>query len=70
MSAVPALRLTGLSERGWYGEIGSGPAMLMPVFHSAGIRSPNPGMNFASLRYTYRIGGGRKPLRLTGAEQH
>ena len=108
VSAVPTLRLTGLSERGWYGEIGSGPAMLMPVFRSrdrsfstefnfqshlalgytlgaeaehdiglriehfsnAGIRSPNPGMNFASLRYTYRFGGGRETLRLAGAEQH
>ena len=39
-------------------------------FSNAGIRSPNPGMNFASLRYTYRFGGGREPLRLAGAKQH
>lgn len=93
LSVVPTLRLTGLRGRGWYGEIGSGPAMLMPVFHSrnrsfstefnfqshlalgytlgpagqhdvglriehfsnAGIRDPNPGMEIASLRYTYRF---------------
>ena len=105
---MPTLRLTGWSERGWYGEIGSGPAMLMPVFRirdrsfstefnfqshlalgytlgaqaehdiglriehfsNAGIRSPNPGMDFVSLRYTYRFGGGRESLRLAGAERH
>lgn len=93
VSVVPTLRLTGWSGRGWYGEIGSGPAMLMPVFRSrhrsfstefnfqshlalgytlgpasqhdvglriehfsnAGIRDPNPGMEIASLRYTYRF---------------
>ena len=91
VSVVPTLRLSSLSDRGWYGEIGSGPTFLMPVFHSrdrvfstelnfqshlavgyvlgergehdvglrvehfsnAGIREPNPGMNFASLRYTH-----------------
>ena len=93
LSAVPTLRLSGLSGRGWYAELGSGPSMLMPVFHSrelsfstefnfeshlaigrtlggrgehdlglriehfsnAGIRDPNPGMDFASMRYTYRF---------------
>jgi len=91
LSVVPTLRLFGPSGRGWYGEIGSGPAMLMPVFQSrdrsfstelnfqshlalgyilgsqaehdiglriehfsnAGIRDPNPGIELASLRYTY-----------------
>jgi lipid A 3-O-deacylase len=107
VSVVPTLRLMGLSEHGWYGEIGSGPAMLMPVFQSrnrtfstefnfqshlavgytlgfdgehdlgmriehfsnAGIREPNPGTNFASLRYTYRFGGGREPLLLAHTEK-
>ena len=93
VSLVPTLRISGLSGRGWYGEIGSGPAMLMPVFRTrnrsfstefnfqshlalgyklrhdaqhdfglrlehfsnAGIRDPNPGMDLASLRYTYRF---------------
>ena len=93
LSVVPTLRLSGLRGRGWYGEIGSGPAMLMPVFESrdrsfstefnfqshlafgytlgrraehdlglriehfsnAGIREPNPGLELASLRYTYRF---------------
>jgi hypothetical protein len=92
VSAVPTLRLSGLGARGWYAEIGSGPAMLMPVFQNrdltfstefnfqthlaigrtmgpqgehdmalriehfsnAGIREPNPGMEIASVRYTYR----------------
>jgi lipid A 3-O-deacylase len=91
VSVVPALRVFGLGGRGWYGEIGSGPAVLIPVFRSrnrsfstefnfqshlalgytlgyraqhdiglriehfsnAGIRDPNPGMDLASLRYTY-----------------
>jgi lipid A 3-O-deacylase len=107
VSLVPTLRLTRPSGRGWYGEIGSGPAMLMPVFHSrgrefstefnfqshlavgyvlgdrgehdlglriehfsnAGIHEPNPGMNFASLRYTYRFGGGSERLRFAGAKE-
>jgi hypothetical protein len=93
VSVVPTLRVFGVNGRGWYGEIGSGPAMLMPVFRSrnrsfstefnfqshlalgytlgydgqhdiglrlehfsnAGIRDPNPGMDVASLRYTYRF---------------
>ncbi len=92
VSAVPTLRLTNMSYRGWYAELGSGPSLLMPVFRSrdrafstefnfqnhlavgyvlgkrgehdfglriehfsnAGIRAPNPGMDFASLRYTYQ----------------
>ena len=93
LSVVPTLRVFGPSRRGWYGEIGSGPAMVMPVFKSrdrsfstefnfqsqlalgytlgdraehdiglriehfsnAGIRDLNPGLEFASLRYTYRF---------------
>jgi hypothetical protein len=93
LSLVPTLRVSGLHGRGWYGEIGSGPAMLMPIFQSrnrsfstefnfqshlalgynfgrdaghdlglriehfsnAGIEKPNPGMDVASLRYTYRF---------------
>lgn len=92
-SLVPTLRLSAPRQRGWYGEIGSGPSLLTPVFRSrdrafstefnfqshvavgytlgrhgehdlglriehfsnAGIRDPNPGMEFASLRYTYRL---------------
>ena len=93
VSVVPTLRLSGLSDRGFYGEIGSGPVMLMPIFQNrdryfstefnfqshlalgyvlgrraehdiglriehfsnGGIREPNPGMEIASLRYTYRF---------------
>jgi hypothetical protein len=100
VSLVPTLRLTTPSGRGWYGEIGSGPALLIPVFQgrdrrfstefnfqshlavgyvlgdrgkhdlglriehfsNAGIREPNPGMNFGSLRYTYRFGGASQRL--------
>ena len=107
LSAVPSLRLSGLSSRGWYAEIGSGPSVLMPVFQSrsrsfstefnfqshlavgrtlgmqgehdlafriehfsnAGIREPNPGMDFVSLRYTYRFGGGSDRLRFAGTEE-
>ena len=107
LSAVPSLRLSGSSSRGWYAEIGSGPSVLMPVFQSrsrsfstelnfqshlavgqalgahgendlalriehfsnAGIREPNPGMDFVSLRYTYRFGSGEDRLRFAGREE-
>ena len=60
VSAVPTLRLTGLSERGWYGEIGSGPAMLMPVFRSRD-RSFSTEFNFQShLALGYTLGAGSR----------
>ena len=106
LSAVPTLRLSRLSGRGWYAELGSGPSLVMPVFRSrdrkfstefnfqshlavgyvlgeygqhdfgvriehfsnAGIRDPNPGMDFASLRYTYHYGAGSGRLRFAGTE--
>ena len=34
VSAAPTLRLTHLSQRGWYAELGSGPSLLMPIFRS------------------------------------
>jgi hypothetical protein len=107
LSAVPALRLSRPSERGWYAELGSGPSLLMPLFRgrdrefstefnfrshlavgyvlgergehdfgvrvehfsNAGIRDPNPGMDFAALRYTYRFGADRERLRFAGTEK-
>ena len=104
LSVVPTLRLSKPSGGGWYAELGSGPSLVMPVFHSrdrefstefnfqshlavgyvlgergehdfglriehfsnAGIRDPNPGMNFGSLRYTYRFGAGGERLRFAG----
>jgi hypothetical protein len=107
VSLVPTLRLAKPSGRGWYGEVGSGPAMLMPVFRSrdrafstefnfqshfavgyvlgdrgqhdlglriehfsnAGIREPNPGVNFGSLRYTYRFGGKGERLMFARPKQ-
>ncbi len=107
VSVVPTLRLSGLSERGWYAELGSGPSLLAPLFRSrdrafstefnfqshlalgyvlgerrehdiglriehfsnAGIRDPNPGVEFASLRYTYRFGGGNGRHRFAGTEE-
>jgi hypothetical protein len=35
-------------------------------FSNAGIREPNPGMNFGSLRYTHRFGAGGERLRFAG----
>jgi lipid A 3-O-deacylase len=34
LSLVPTLRLSSLSQRGAYAEVGSGPSLLMPVFRS------------------------------------
>jgi lipid A 3-O-deacylase len=107
VSAVPTLRISNLSERGWYAELGSGPSLLMPVFRSrnrefstelnfqshlalgyvlgergehdfgvriehfsnAGIREPNPGMDFLSLRYTRRFADRSERFRLASAEE-
>ena len=44
-------------------------AFRIEHFSNAGIREPNPGMDFVSLRYTYRFGGGSDRLRFAGTEE-
>ena len=41
-------------------------ALRIEHFSNAGIRSPNPGMEFASLRYTYRFDAGDQRHWLAG----
>ncbi len=47
LSLVPTLRLSSVSQRGWYAEVGSGPSLLMPVFRSQG-RAFSTEFNFQS----------------------
>jgi len=44
-------------------------ALRIEHFSNAGIREPNPGMDFVSLRYTYRFGSGDDRLRFAGREE-
>jgi lipid A 3-O-deacylase len=44
-------------------------ALRIEHFSNAGIREPNPGMNFVSLRYTYRLGGGGDRVRFAGTNE-
>ena len=44
-------------------------ALRIEHFSNAGIRKPNPGMDFGSFRYTYRFGGGSDRLRFAGTEE-
>ena len=44
-------------------------ALRIEHFSNAGIRQPNPGIEFVSLRYTYRFGGGSDRLRFAGREE-
>lgn len=34
VSAVPNLRLSDADRRGWYGELGVGPSLLLPIYRS------------------------------------
>jgi len=51
---------------GWGGKHDVG--LRVEHFSNAGIREPNPGMNFASLRYTHRFGADSRRPWFAGAD--